>query len=202
MTLPSEDTVPPKLPDEVNMSNLLKQSEIIELLVDLGMKEKQAKIGSAIALCESPAGVAADGQHRSNFDAVGDEALANETWGFSYGGFQIRSLRSQKGTKAIRDEEMLVRPRFNCKSAIAIKQAWGSWEAWSTYTSGMYKAYLPDLFPPPPNTYVVLGGDTLTSITEDISDGSWTWEDLARLNGLHSPYIIYISQQLTIPPAP
>jgi hypothetical protein len=183
------------------MSNVLRQSEIEAILLDLGMKPKQARIGGAIALCEAPWGPNEDGEFRSNFGAIGDEELANDTWGYSYGGFQIRSLRSEKGTGGIRDEDKLLVPRFNCRSAMLIKRRWGGWGAWSTYTSGMYKAYLQDLFPPPPNTYVVLGGDNLMSITESfaLSGSTWTWEDLARLNGLHSPYVIYIGQHLTLP---
>lgn len=179
---------------------VLKQSEIEEMLVSLGMKTKQARIGGAIALCEAPVYARADdGQYQANFGAIGDQALANDVWGYSYGGFQIRSLRIEKGTGKFRDEDKLLVPRFNCHSAILIKRAWGNWNAWTTYTSGMYKAYLQDLFPPPPNTYVVVAGDNLMSITEMLSNGQWVWQDLARINNLHDPYVIYIGQYLQLP---
>lgn len=181
------------------MDKILTQSEIENLLIDLGMKASNARIGGAIALCEAPVDEkSADGQFQADFGAVGDQELANDYWGNSYGGFQIRSLRSQKGTGGIRDEDQLIRPRFNCRSAIAIKRDTG-WSAWSTYQSGMYKAYLQDLFPPPANTYIVVRGDSLTSITDAVSNGAWTWEDLARVNNLHYPYMVYIGQYLTLP---
>lgn len=180
------------------MDKLLRQSEIEFILEDLGMRPKQARIGAAIALCEAPAGRTPDGEYQANFSAVGDQELANDVWGYSYGGFQIRSLRVQKGTGKIRDEERLLDPRFNCRSAMKIKRGWGGWGAWSTYNSGMYKAYLQDMYPPPINTYVVMGGDTLESIAANYT-GDWTWEDLARVNNLHWPYTIYIGQHLTLP---
>lgn len=181
------------------MDTLLKQSEIEDLLMELGMRERQARIGAAIALCEAPVlERAADGQFQANFSAIGDQALANDEWGYSYGGFQIRSKRDQKGTGGIRDEDQLLRPRFNCRSAIAIKRERGGWGDWSTYNSGMYKAYLQDLFPPPTNTYVVVAGDSLSTIADDLP-GEWVWQDLARVNGLHDPYVIYIGQYLTLP---
>ncbi len=127
---------------------------------------------------------------------MGDKDLANDIWGYSYGGFQIRSLRAEKGTGGWRDEDRLLVPRFNARAARAIKRSSG-WGAWSTYSSGMYKAYLQDLYPPPPNTYVVLGGDTLSGIAS--SFGTFTWEDLARANSIHSPYSIFIGQKLTLP---
>lgn len=180
------------------MDKLLRQSEIEFILEDLGMRPKQARIGAAIALCEAPAGKTPDGEYQANFSAVGDQELANDVWGYSYGGFQIRSLRVQKGTGKIRDEERLLDPVFNCRSAMKIKRSWKGWGAWSTYNSGMYKAYLQDMYPPPINTYVVMGGDTLESIAANYT-GDWTWEDLARVNNLHWPYTIYIGQHLTLP---
>lgn len=177
----------------------LSQPEIEETLADLGLKRKQSRIGAAIALVEAPAGKNTEGLYQANFSAVGDQALANDTWGYSYGGFQIRSLRSQKGTGLIRDEDELLRPRFNCRSAIAIRRAWGGWGAWTTFSRGTYKAFLQDMFPPPPGTHVVMPGDTLEKIAEAISGGHWVWQDLARVNGLSSPYTIYISQILALP---
>jgi len=180
------------------MDKFVTQSEIEEILMDLGMKSRQARIGSAIALCEAPAGLSSSGEYQANFGAVGDQELANEIWGYSYGGFQIRSLREHKGTGLLRDEDELLKVHFNCRSAMKIKRQWGNWKAWSTYTSGMYKAYLQDMYPPPPNTYVVLAGDTLQDITANLSTG-WTWEDLARVNNLHWPFTIYIGQHLLLP---
>lgn len=181
------------------MPNPIRQDKIEAMLKDLGATERQARVGAAIALCEAPWGADQDGTPRSNFDAVGDQELADETWGNSYGGFQIRSLREDKGTGRIRDEEKLLRPKFNCRSALVIRDQWGNWKAWSTFTSGQYKAYLQDIFPPPPNTYVVLAGDTLTGVTDRLSGGAWTWQDLAAVNSLSPPYTIYVGQHLELP---
>jgi nucleoid-associated protein YgaU len=181
------------------MTDILTQKQIKRMLVRLGLKRRAARIGAAIALCEAPWEVSEDGQYQANFSAIGDQELADEVWGYSYGGFQIRSLRSQKGTGLIRDEDKLLDPVFNCTSAIAIRKAFGSWNAWSTYKSGMYKAYLQDLYPPPPNTYIVVYGDTLMNITDSISNGEWTWEELAFANNLTPPFTIYIGQNLFLP---
>ena len=172
---------------------ILTQEQVRKRLRALDMTRKNARIGSAIAMCEAPAFNAPTPS--ADFSLVGDIELANATWGFSYGGFQIRSLRADKGTGSYRDEELLLDPMFNCMAAQAIQEDVG-WKAWSTFTSGQYKAYLQDLYPPPPNTYVVLAGDTLSGIGAKLGID---WEELARLNNLHSPYTIYIGQQLLLP---
>ena len=174
------------------MVNLLLQDEIYELCREVGFNHKNAQIASAIALCEAP-GVLND-KPASNFDAVGDQELANETWGYSYGGFQIRSLRADAGTGRTRDAERLLRPKFNCRSARTIKLAQG-WNAWSVYKHGLYKAFLPEIYPQPDNVYVVLSGDTLSKIGVKVGIA---WQDLARWNNIHSPYTIYVGQQILL----
>lgn len=176
---------------------ILRQSQVETLLADIGMGPMNCRIGAAITLCEASWEPAEDGEPRANFGAIGDQALADDVWGYSYGGFQIRSLREQKGTGGFRDEDELLRPRFNCRAARAIRRTNG-WRAWSTFVDGKYKAYLQDLYPPPPNTYIVLAGDTISEIADKLP-GSWRWEDLAEVNGIQSPYTIYVGQQLTLP---
>src|SRR5262245_31166078 len=178
------------------MVNLYTQEQVRQLAVRVGFTAINARIASAIAMAEAP--YQKDGKSYVDFDAVGDKALANNVWGYSYGGFQVRSLRAQKGTGEIRDELALPDPHFNVTSARRIKLQLG-WTAWSTYASGMYKAYLQDLYPPPPNTYVVVGGDTLSTIAAKLSDGKWTWKQLADANGIRSPYTIKIGQRLQLP---
>src|SRR5574338_59322 len=172
---------------------LKTQSEVYELCRKAGFSRRNAKIASAIAMCES-GGFTKNGEPAADFDAVGDQALANEKWGYSYGGFQIRSLRSHKGTGEYRDEDRLLRPLFNARSARHIKRRQG-WRAWSVFQSGAYKAYLQDLYPPPPNVYIVLSGDTLSKIGAEVGI---PWEDLARWNNIHSPYNIYIGQKILL----
>ena len=174
------------------MTNLLTQGQVYELARKVGFSHANARIASAIALCESPGSL--NNTQASDFDGVGDIELANSKWGYSYGGFQIRSLREHKGTGKYRDEERLLEPEFNARSARIIKRSQG-WRAWSVYQSGAYKAYLQDLYPPPPNTYIVLSGDTLSKIGYKLGIN---WADLARWNNLHSPYTIYIGQVLLL----
>lgn len=174
----------------------LTQDEVRELLEDIGMKPRTARIGSAIALCESPL-PPDNGVFYSDFDAIGDIELANDVWGYSYGGFQIRSKQDETGTGGWRDADRLLTPRFNCRAANAIRKAAGGWTPWSTYNSGMYRAYLQEMYPPDPGTHVVVYGETLSGIADNI--GGFTWQELARVNGIHTPYVISIGQTLVLP---
>lgn len=174
------------------MVNLFTQDEVRELADRVAFGPRNAKIASAIAMCESA--YAQDGKSYANADAVGDQDLADSTWGYSYGLFQVRSLRSQKGTGKIRDEERLLDPEFNAKSAHAIFKSQG-WNAWSVYTKGMYKAYLQDMFPPPKNAYIVVSGDTLSKIGQKTGTD---WRKLAEWNNIKSPYTIFIGQVILL----
>ena len=180
------------------MANTMTQAEVKALMLDIGMNQANAQIASAISLCEAP--VLGATPPRTNFDAVGDLDLVNETWGPSIGAFQIRSVKAQTGTGGWRDIEQLVRPRFNARAAREIYRAWGNWKAWSTFTSGAYLAYMQDQpgYEPPPNTYIVVGGDTLSGIADKV--GGFTWQTLARENNLHEPYTLMIGQILILPP--
>jgi hypothetical protein len=172
--------------------NLKTQEEVRKLAISVGFSKRQARTASAIAMCESA--VSKDGKSYANFDAVGDIDLQDETWGPSYGGWQIRSLKADQGTGKIRDASRLLSPKFNAKSALAVKNSLG-FKAWSCYASGQYKAYLQDLFPAAPGTYIVLSGDTLSSIGEKTGI---LWTDLARWNNLHFPYTIFIGQVILL----
>jgi hypothetical protein len=174
------------------MVNLLTQEEVRLLAREVGFGPKDARIASAIAMCEAP--YAKDGKQYSNFDAVGDIDLQTDVWGPSYGGFQIRSLRADTGTGSFRDKDRLLKPKFNTKAALSIKKSLG-FNAWSVYLHGQYKAYLQDLFPPAEGTYIVLAGDTLSGIGEKTGI---MWTDLARWNNLHFPYTIFIGQVILL----
>lgn len=182
------------------MTNLLTQSEVAALARKVGFNADNAKILSAIALCEAP--YIKNGIPHSDFDAIGDQALATAVWGYSYGGLQIRSLRAEKGTGSYRDEDRLPDPEFNVRSARTIKLAAGSFRPWSTYTGGQYKAYMQDVFPPPVGSYVVVSGDSLSKIAAKLSPTvavPFTWQQLAAANGIKSPYVIHIGQLLLLP---
>lgn len=176
------------------MTNLFTQKQVEDLCLKTGFKPADARIMAAIAMVEAP--YSTGGRSYSDFDRIGDQALANSTWGYSYSGFQIRSLRADKGTGRYRDELRLPDPTFAAASALTIFKQSG-FKPWSTYMTGQYKAMLQDEFPPPQGTYVVVPGDTLSGIASRLGIGSW--EDLARVNGIRSPYTIYIGQALLLP---
>lgn len=75
-------------------------------------------------------------------DNVGDESLANATWGPSIGLSQVRSLRNQTNTGQARDASRLADPLFNLKSAFAISAGGTNFKPWSMFTNGGYKTYL------------------------------------------------------------
>ena len=176
------------------MTNKMLQGDVVTLARSVGFSADDARIIAAISMVEAP--YSEGGRSYTDFDRVGDQALANTVWGYSYGGLQVRSLRADKGTGRYRDELRLSEPKFNLQSALTIKNSQG-FTAWSTYNTGQYKALLQDLFPPPPGVYVVVPGDSLTRIATRL--GIASWQDLARVNGLHSPYVIFIGQRLLLP---
>lgn len=174
------------------MTNLLSQEATRKLALKAGFSSANAKIAAAIAMCESAAVMG--GKSFADFDAVGDIDLQTQKWGPSYGGWQIRSLKAQTGTGQMRDGLRLLEPLFNAKSALEIKKTLG-FKAWSCYASGQYKAYLQDMFPAAPGTYIVLGGDSLSKIGAKLGI---QWTDLARWNNLHFPYTIFIGQVILL----
>lgn len=174
------------------MTNLLYQEEVEELARSVGFGPRMARTAAAIAMCESA--YVRDGESYADFDAVGDIDLQNDIWGPSYGGWQIRSLKADFGTGRMRDADRLLHPKFNAKSALKIKNSLG-FKAWSCYASGQYKAYLQDLYPAAPGTYIVVSGDTLSSIGQKTGI---LWTDLARWNNLHFPYTIFIGQVILL----
>jgi nucleoid-associated protein YgaU len=199
---------PPPPPGDP-VTNLFTQAQVEALALTVGFTARNARIAAAIAMCEAPA--FADGKPHADFDAVGDQKLADDVWGYSYGAMQIRSLRAHKGTGKTRDEDRLLDPEFNLRSAREIRIAAGpSWRPWSTFANGAYKAYLLDeegqvAFPVPSNAYRVVAGDTLSGIARKIQADSgytgpaFTWQQLAGANGLHDPYIIRIGDVLLVP---
>lgn len=173
----------------------LTQTQVRDLALSVGFTAADARIISAIAMCEAP--YTSAGKSYSDFDLVGDQALANDTWGYSYGGLQVRSLRADAGTGRTRDAERLAEPTFNLRSSLTIRNAAGGFTPWSTFVTGQYKAYLQDLYPPPPGVYIVVAGDTLSGIAAKLKMGSWS--DWARVNGIRSPYTIFIGEKLLHP---
>lgn len=173
------------------MTNLLTQQQVQTRLQNAGARLRVSRVLAACAMVEG-----ANPEHPgfSDFDLVGDVDLQTDVWGPSLSGFQIRSRWAQFGTGEIRDGRRLPNPRFAVRSALAIYRSQG-FSAWSTFTSGQYKAFLPDLFPVAENVYVVMPGDTLGGIAIQFDT---TYEELARLNGLSSPYTLSIGQHIKL----
>lgn len=177
-------------------ANLYSQSQVTQLCVSVGFSVANAKIAGAIAMAETNTFV--DGKQFCDFGKIGDQALADNTWGFSYGAFQVRSLRAQKGTGQFRDEVRLPDPAFNCKSALRIFNESGFFP-WSTYNSGAYKGFLKEDFPVPLGTYRVTGGDSLFKI--GLAAG-YDWQSIALTNNITAPYTIFPGQTLLLPDFP
>lgn len=97
-----------------------------------GFTGEALAIATAIAMAESG----------GKSDAIGDVALESATWGPSVGPWQIRSLNAQRGTGGQRDEIANMDPATNARHAYEISNSGKSFGAWSTYTSGKYRAYI------------------------------------------------------------
>jgi LysM repeat protein len=179
------------------MTNLFTQAAVVKLSIEEGWTPGNAEIGGAIAMVESPA-VGPDGKLYADADAIGDQHLMDAIWDASYSLYMVRATKADRGTGRPRDRERLPDPRFNARSALTIYNAQG-FNAWSTYQTGQYKAYLPALFPPPPNTHVIVFGDTLGEIA---SRYGTTVEKLMLWNdAIKDPSRISIGQKVIYAPA-
>ena len=173
------------------MTNLFTQAQVTELSISVGWLPANAKIGGAIAMVESATSV--DGKVYADADKVGDEHLMDATWDASYGLYMVRALRAERGTGLPRDRTRLADPEFNCRSALIIFHAQG-FNAWTVYQTGQHKAYLLDLYPPPPKTHVVIAGDTLGKIAGRYGvsvDELMLWND-----GIKDPNKLAIGQHV------
>jgi hypothetical protein len=113
------------------------EAEIIQILRDADIPEKDIPMMLAIAMAES----------RGDSDAVGDEKLANDKWDASIGLFQVRSLRNpEKYNKAdkLRIKDKLFDPIYNAKVAYEISKKGKDYTDWSTYNDDTYRKFLPN----------------------------------------------------------
>jgi LysM repeat protein len=176
------------------MTNKFTQAQVQAMAQAQGFLPEDAKVIAAIAMCESA--YSEGGISYADADREGDQALTNAIYGYSYGLTQIRSMWSQNHTGQPRDASRLKEPNFNLNSAYVIFKKYG-FSQWTTYNTNQYQAFLPKEYPPPPGVHVVLSGDTLIKITAKYS--GFTWQQLAKVNGLVKPYTIYINQPLHLP---
>jgi hypothetical protein len=112
------------------------EAEIIQILRDADIPEKDIPLMIAIAMAESS----------NNPDAVGDEDKINDKWDASIGLFQVRSLKNPENySKAdkLRIKDKLFDPVYNAKAAYEISKKGKDWTPWSTYNNDSYKEFLP-----------------------------------------------------------
>jgi hypothetical protein len=93
--------------------------------------------------------VMAESGGRAN--ARGDKNLVNKKYGESIGLFQIRSLQNPqnfdgKGSSDLwRDASKLEDPAFNAQAAFVKSKGGTDWDGWTTFTSGKYLNYKPNI---------------------------------------------------------
>jgi hypothetical protein len=113
------------------------REEIIDILVEAGIPNKDIPIMVAIALAES----------RGNSDAIGDENLVDNKWDESIGLFQIRSLKNPNDPRfnkadKLRIKDKLFDPVYNAKVAYEISKKGKTWKDWTTFNEGTYKEFM------------------------------------------------------------
>lgn len=82
------------------------------------------------------------GESGGRTDARGDTTLQTGTWGPSIGLWQIRSLKSQRGTGGVRDELANLDPGVNARHAHRIYTDAGGFGPWTVYNIGAYRLHL------------------------------------------------------------
>lgn len=113
-------------------SGTLSPAQIAQYAYSAGFRGSSLVTAIAVALAESSGKV----------NALGDQTLTDSKWGYSIGLWQVRSLRGQYGTGAVRDATKLRNPAFNAASAFRISSGGSNFSPWTAYTSGAYKKYL------------------------------------------------------------
>lgn len=108
-------------------------AEVYAGLIAAGFSPDAATVMTAIAGAES------------GYDnrVLGDTGLQDNTWGPSYGLFQIRTLKRDTGTGSNRDINRLAASDLEqAKAAFAISGGGVNFGPWSVYNTGAYRQYL------------------------------------------------------------
>lgn len=106
--------------------------QMASLALSQGCSAGEATIAAAIGAAESA----------GNSGAQGDVTLMDGTWDWSEGLWQIRGLKSERGTGGLRDSLANADPVKNAKAMMAISSGCTDWTPWSTYNTGAYLSYL------------------------------------------------------------
>jgi hypothetical protein len=110
----------------------LSPAAIATLALEHGCSPGAAVIATAISMAESG----------GSPGAQGDIGLMTAIWDWSAGLWQIRGLRSERGTGALRDSIANQDVNKNAAAMYAISRGCSDWTPWSTYTNGAYQPYL------------------------------------------------------------
>lgn len=110
----------------------LTHADVYQLARAAGLSEDAAVTATAVAAAESA----------FNPTAVGDESLADSTWGPSIGLWQVRSLRRDQDTGRTRDASRLTDPTFNARSMATISRKGDDFTPWTMYNNGAYRAHV------------------------------------------------------------
>src|SRR6478752_6823228 len=111
---------------------MAKQSpgSVYRQLLAAGFTPTQATLMTAVGGAESG----------WNDTARGDLSLQDNTWGPSFGLFQIRTAKAQTGTGSDRDITWLAAsPAHQAQAAYDISHGGTDFTPWSVYTSGAYR---------------------------------------------------------------
>ena len=111
----------------------LSDREIARHVVNGGFTGDNRMIGVAVVLAESG----------GRSDARGDVGIQTSKWGPSIGLFQIRSLKSQKGSGGTRDELANLDPATNARHAhVVFVEAGNKWTPWSTFKHKTHEQFM------------------------------------------------------------
>lgn len=108
-------------------------SEVYANLIAAGFDPAAATVMTAIAGAES-------GYDNAN---LGDIGLQDNTWGPSYGLFQIRTLKAETGSGTNRDINRLAASDLEqARAAYAISGGGTNFSPWTVYNTGAYQQFL------------------------------------------------------------
>jgi hypothetical protein len=105
---------------------------IATLALEHGCSPEAATTATAIAMAESG----------GSPSAQGDIGLMTSVWDWSAGLWQIRGLRSERGTGALRDSVANQEVDHNAAAMRTISQGCADWTPWSTFNTGAYRQFL------------------------------------------------------------
>lgn len=153
------------------MANLTK-TQLEALWVQAGGSQATADVAGAIALAESKGDVSAVDNTFYKAKANYHDPSPGVAREYSLGLWQINQL-----AHPTYDEATLLSANGNASAALAIYTANGNFDAWTTFTRGLYRPYLDD----------VIGGALGTGSGQPSTPGTPTQPAVPRLKGFPTP---------------